>query len=268
MEHIYIQDAQLEIGLAATDYIESGATTGKAGLLEDEPRFDYSGGATCPSLLLEPSRTNLIEYSEYLNSGWSYARSSSSLSSFVSPDGDVKSYKFVENLDTNKSFYIYQRPTSVSGQTYTQSIFAKAGERDWLKVELNAKYAYFDLTNGLIGSTSASTTANIEQLSNGWYRCSVSAITTSTAPYIAYYLAIADGDSTYDGDGTSGLYLWGGQYEQGSYPTSYIPNHSGGSVTRGADGSETLSYTFGSGAFSIFNLNTGLFNRGLTDKLD
>ena len=47
---IYIQDAQLEIGLAATDYIESGATTGKAGLLEDEPRFDYSGGATCPSL--------------------------------------------------------------------------------------------------------------------------------------------------------------------------------------------------------------------------
>ena len=40
---IYIQDAQLEIGLAATDYIESGATTGKAGLLEDEPRFDYSG---------------------------------------------------------------------------------------------------------------------------------------------------------------------------------------------------------------------------------
>ena len=54
---IYIQDAQVEIGLAATDYIESGATTGKAGLLEDEPRFDYSGGATCPSLLLEPSRT-------------------------------------------------------------------------------------------------------------------------------------------------------------------------------------------------------------------
>jgi hypothetical protein len=55
---IYIQDAQLEIGLAATDVIETGATTGKAGLLEDEPRFDYSGGATCPSLLLEPSRTN------------------------------------------------------------------------------------------------------------------------------------------------------------------------------------------------------------------
>ena len=40
---IYIQDAQAEIGLAATEVITTGATTGKAGLLEDEPRFDYSG---------------------------------------------------------------------------------------------------------------------------------------------------------------------------------------------------------------------------------
>ena len=57
---IYIQDSQVEVGTLATEVIESGATTGKAGLLEDEPRFDYSGGATCPSLLLEPSRTNLV----------------------------------------------------------------------------------------------------------------------------------------------------------------------------------------------------------------
>ena len=70
---IYIQSAQLEIGLAATDYIESGATTGKAGLLEDEPRFDYSGGATCPSLLLEPSRTQLIGYSEYLDTSTTWS---------------------------------------------------------------------------------------------------------------------------------------------------------------------------------------------------
>ena len=52
---IYIQDSQVEVGTLATEVIESGASTGKAGLLEDEPRFDYSGGATCPSLLLEPS---------------------------------------------------------------------------------------------------------------------------------------------------------------------------------------------------------------------
>ena len=84
--NLYIQDAQLEIGLAATDYIESGATTGKAGLLEDEPRFDYSGGATCPSLLLEPSRTNLIGQSEYFGDN---SNSSCTIDSndATSPDG-------------------------------------------------------------------------------------------------------------------------------------------------------------------------------------
>ena len=73
---VYIQDAQLEIGLAATDYIESGATTGKAGLLEDEPRFDYSGD--CPSLLLEPSRTNSLGQTEYFD-GY-YAKFASGIS--------------------------------------------------------------------------------------------------------------------------------------------------------------------------------------------
>jgi hypothetical protein len=64
-EFIYIMNAQGEQGLVATSVIESGATTGKAGILENTPRLDYSGGATCPSLLLEPSRTNLVTQSEY-----------------------------------------------------------------------------------------------------------------------------------------------------------------------------------------------------------
>ena len=62
----YIQDAQLEVGLVATDYIESGATTGKAGVLEDLPRLDWSG--SCPTLLLEPQKANLINYSEAFDS--------------------------------------------------------------------------------------------------------------------------------------------------------------------------------------------------------
>ena len=56
-EYIYIQDAQLEKGLVATDYIETGATTAKAGILEDMPRIDYTSGSG--ALLLEPGRTNI-----------------------------------------------------------------------------------------------------------------------------------------------------------------------------------------------------------------
>jgi hypothetical protein len=108
-DNILIQDAQLEIGLAATEVIESGATTGKAGILEDEPRFDYSGGATCPSLLLEPSRTNNILQSEYFG-GWT-ANTTITANAALSPEGvqnayniaSICSYTFVLKLFYKKS---------------------------------------------------------------------------------------------------------------------------------------------------------------------
>ena len=58
---MYIQDAMINQGLAALPYVESGASTAKAGTLENEPRIDYSSGTA--SLLLEPQRTNLVEHS-------------------------------------------------------------------------------------------------------------------------------------------------------------------------------------------------------------
>jgi hypothetical protein len=56
---IYIQDAQLEQGLVAQPYIETTTAAVYEGITDNLPRLDYSGGASCPSLLLEPSRTNL-----------------------------------------------------------------------------------------------------------------------------------------------------------------------------------------------------------------
>ena len=61
---MYIQDAMINQGLAALPYVESGASAAKAGILENEPRIDYSSGTA--SLLLEPQRTNLVPYSEYI----------------------------------------------------------------------------------------------------------------------------------------------------------------------------------------------------------
>jgi len=238
---IYLQDTQLENGLAATDYIESGASTGKAGLLEDEPRFDYSGGATCPSLLLEPSRTNLVVQSEYLNGiGWNaFINSSIDTNATTSPEGLINASLLKENL-VNDTHAVIDDFSLTSGSTYTISIFAKSNG-----VNRNLRLAdggvgwgsgftgKFDLTAG------TATGGDIESMGNGWYRCSVTGTTNATTSRLIIYSTLGT-TTSYQGDGTSGVFLYGLQVEAGSYPTSYIPNHSGGTITRGQDSASVL----------------------------
>ena len=253
---VYIQDAQLEIGLAATDYIESGATTGKAGLLEDEPRFDYSGGATCPSLLLEPSRTNVVGYSEY-HSGTYYGNNNVTTTDneAVSPEGVQNAAKIVLDSGTNTSNGGHHLSfSSTAGTTYTISVFAKAGEMRYFTFTYGSSSAgggHFDLQEGtLLGTITSSAyrneTASIEDYGNGWYKLVVSL--KDNAIVRARFLSMKPSPSANvpnnnnypsTGDGTSGAYIYGLQVEQASYPTSYIPNHSGGSVTRGGDNCST-----------------------------
>ena len=206
--------AQLEIGLAATDYIESGATTGKAGLLEDEPRFDYSGGATCPSLLLEPSRTNLVEYSEYFEgSGWTIQSGvtlTTNTTETLSPEGLYNAAKVV-STDATKGFYF-------GGLSITNA----AVRTIYLKGSVGGETILFKDPSGF-GTPSTKT------LTTDWQR---------------FEMATTNDGNTYQGlfidDISVGtIYAFGAQLEEGSYPTSYITNHSGVSVTRGGDNCST-----------------------------
>jgi hypothetical protein len=243
---IYIQDAQVEIGLAATDYIESGATTGKAGLLEDEPRFDYSGGATCPSLLLEPSRTNLVEQSEYLGDN-SNSNCTIDTNDATSPDGLTTASKVIGS-GTDIFIRTRQSVSVPSAGAYIFSLFAKKG--NVTKVEIRAltysgstgvTEAKFDLEAG----TALTTGAFIEDYGNGWYKCStpVTIDAGDLSGSLSVYAIGSNGSIIYSSNAdTNGeyFYTWGWFVEAGSYPTSYIPNHSGGTITRGGEASSVM----------------------------
>ena len=226
---IYIQDAQLEVGLAATDYIETGATTATAGLLEDEPRFDYSGGASCPALLLEPQRSNLLPNSEYFGA-WNNARTIDTSNQAISSEGLVNATYLEQQSGQTTAGSIYYSLTFGSTADYTTSIFAKKGEKDFIVAyDKNTDRTYFNLDTGMVGTTPAGVTASIEDFGNGWYRCSATFNGAAGGGNIAWYLGDADNSTAVTDSG--GVYIYGAQIEAGSYPTSYIPTY-GATATR------------------------------------
>lgn len=237
--NFYFQDAQLEAGLVATDYIETTTTTAQAGILEDMPRLNYG---TCPSLLLEPQRTNLLSQSEYFDAGLinTTITASYNTSDTLSPEGVYNAAK----LTATGSFPRYYAFPSTSDNTdIVISSFAKAGDASVYSLfatdkNQDAAQVYFDLSAGtatLWGSSVLTPVGyDIEPMGNGWYRCWLS-INTGTGASNVQIRPISHAQGQSGGwSGSNYIYAYGAQYETGSYPTSYIPTY-GASVTRGAD---------------------------------
>jgi hypothetical protein len=226
-------DGQLTFTRAST-----ATRVNASGLIEEVasglPRLDYLG-STCGKLLLEPQRTNIqLNSQSFDNATWGKTNSAVTANQIASPDGYVNADKLDETA-TNGIHQLEASRSVTSGSTYTMSVFAKKGERNFVRLyeDSYSNSAYFNLNTGAIGTVSGPTaTAKIEDYGNGWYRCSVT-YTETANNYGRYRIAIAkqDAEASYAGTASNGIYLFGAQYELGAYATSYIPTL-GTSVTR------------------------------------
>ena len=152
---------------------------------------------------------------------------------FASPSAETPlgALKLVEDTSTGLHD-IAKINFNVLAVKYNCSILVKPNGRNEVRLTLDNYFqgntnAFFNLETGVISLGVEAENGVIETLSNGWFRCSF----TSKSVAIAgsggrLFIQTSVGNNvSYQGDGTSGVYIFGAQVEAQSYATSYIPNY-------------------------------------------
>ena len=233
----------------------SGSTAtrvNKDGLIEtvatNVPRLDYTGNVDCPHLLLEPSRTNLLPYSEDF-SQWSTSGTITITPNIaIAPDGTLTADGIQDT--TGGTYKRVRANISVSGNsTITASCFIKKVSSEtgntgfglvFSGTSTKVAYGIIDSVNGTMISQSSTITPSfkIESANNDYWRFSMTATDTgsnTSLEFSIYGTLSSNGTSVSPGVGSLRT-IWGAQLEEGSYPTSYIPTENDPSgVTRSAD---------------------------------
>ena len=215
----------------------------------DTPRFDHEPATReSKGLLIEDSRINQWLQSEtlaaYVTGG---ALQQSTLTnagtSTKDPAGEYNATKMAATAQGGAHSFYKNFTSGSNGNNHTFSVWVKAAGVDYARI-------YVDSVGGNLGGPGVTfSTKNTWNLSasgvgtqvatsvveypNGWWRLSVTGSFSNRNDYYCHVdLEGGEGDISFTGNGSNGMYVWGAQFELGVYPTSYIPTR-GTSRTRG-----------------------------------
>ena len=227
---------------------------------------------------------NLLTYSEQFNdASWAKNNYNVTANATTAPDGTLTADKLIA-INASTFHDLYKSP-GLGSNTYTLSIFAKAAEQSFIRLRIDdgaiSRLAMFNLATGSVSSSVNVTSSTITPYPDGWYRCSIT-VTSAIVNAVFGSFPTSSG-STYSGDGVSGIFIWGAQFEYGSsaspyYATTASAKNRGSTLIdmtgRGNTGTLTNGPTFDSsnlgsivfdGVNDYFNMTSNFNIAGVTN---
>lgn len=186
--------------------------------------------------LVETVPYNLLQRSEeFDNAVWILGGGTSIVANAATdPNGNLTADLISESNITSNFAALQSVAKSAVVASYTFSVYIKPAGRTWAIIQIydgtsDAIHKYFDVQNGIVGSTSITGSsltlqnATITQESNGYFKCVVTVLmNTTTAIRSGVFTALSDGGGTiHAGSAGIGLYVWGAQTVVGSSVKNY-----------------------------------------------
>ena len=177
---------------------------------------------------------NLLTYSEeFDNAAWTKLRMTVAVNQIANPlNGAVDADKAIPANDSLSNL-LHQNYTLTSGVTYTYSMYVKSAGYDFIQLASSTGFAFgdyvnFNLSTGTVASNNMSASDyGIESVGDGWYRIHMTQVANIsgsgrfiTLPMSVDVASRAGANTT---NGIDGVYVWGGQVNQGATAQTYSP---------------------------------------------
>ncbi len=225
------------------------------------PRIDHNPlTKECLGFLIEEARINRALYSnDFSNAVWAKTRASLGALG-LAPNGTMTMGKLVEDTTASLSHYFVQSINFTINVPVTFFVVVRPAERSLLELRFTGgafssnQATVFDLIGKTTTAAAGNPIVHFRELSNGNFECGITATPTSTASATTR-VSLHDGATVnYTGDGTSGLYLFEAQCQDGLFPTSLITT-TASTVTRPGDNASLATtntwYNQDEGTFTV-----------------
>ena len=208
---------------------------GSNGLIQtaaiDAPRFTHDPVTLDgQGLLIEEAKTNLLSYPRrFDNAGWSKTAVTITPNAGVAPNGSLTASKITPSATTGNHF-ISVSTSILAGRVYSASVHVKADGYNFARLQRSGNdwstnsIAIVNLVSGEFSGSSGD--FFVEKLPDGWFRISI--VNTigvdGSRGFLVGPTDSASGSVNTTGDEVSGILVWHAQLEEGTVPTSVIPD--------------------------------------------